>query len=53
MKDNFVTDTMSLVLRLEKRKAPMRVKNIFHKAETGGVDLFVPAMVLAEIGDLS
>ena len=44
---------MALVLRLEKRKAPMKVKDIFHKAETGKVDLFVLAIVLAEIGYLS
>lgn len=53
MKDRFVTDTMALVLRLEKRKAPLKVKDIFSKAEADEIDLFIPSMVLAEIGYLS
>ncbi len=53
MKDRYVADTMAVVLRLEKRKVSMQVKEIFASAEAGHVELFVPAMVLAEIGYLS
>jgi len=51
--DNFVTDTMALVLRLEKRKMGKRAKAIYQNAEKGNVKILIPAMVLAEIGYLS
>lgn len=44
---------MAVILRLEKRKMPAAVKNIFEKVESGTADLLIPAMVLAEIGYLS
>lgn len=53
MNDNFVTDTMALVLRLEKRKMGKRAKAIYQNAEKGNVKILIPAMVLAEIGYLS
>jgi len=49
----YVVDTMAVVLRLEKRKLGRKVKAIFDEAEKGRATLFVPAMVLAEIGYLS
>ena len=53
MKDRYVADTMAVVLRLEKRRVSMQVKEVFVSAEAGHVELFIPAMVLAEIGYLS
>ncbi len=49
MNDSYVTDTMAVILRLERRKLGQIVKNIFEKSETGQIMLFIPAMVLAEI----
>jgi len=48
-----VTDTMAIVLRLEKRKLPKKVKEIFEKAENNQSEIIVPAMVFAEIAYLS
>ena len=53
MKHNYVTDTMAIILRLEKRKLSRKVKTIFESAEKGKIKLIIPAMVLAEIGYLS
>ena len=53
MKNSFVTDTMALVLRLEKRKLSQKVNAIFNNAENGDVDLIIPAMVVAEVGYLA
>jgi len=53
MSNSYVTDTMAMVLRLERRKMPRTVKAIFEDAETGAANIFVPAIVLAEIGYLS
>jgi len=53
MSDNYVTDTMALILRLEKRKLSQKVKTIFEAVEKGKINLKIPAMVLAEIGYLS
>ena len=44
---------MAVVLRLEKRRVSVPVKEVFVRAEVGHVELFIPAMVLAEIGYLS
>jgi len=49
----YVTDTMALVLRLERRKLPNRIKEIFEQAEKGESEIYIPAIVLAEIGYLS
>lgn len=53
MKDNYVSDTMALVLRLEKRKMGQNAKSIYEDAESGNTKVLIPAMVLAEIGYLS
>ena len=53
MKDNYAADTMAVVLRLERRVLPVNVKDIFAKAESGDLPLFIPAMVVAEIGYLA
>ena len=49
----FVSDTMALVLHLEKRKMPSTAKAIFKATEEGEHEIYIPAMVLAEIGYLS
>jgi len=51
--NKYVTDTMALVLRLEKRKMGARAKATFEKAENDNAVIFVPAMVLAELMYLS
>ncbi len=53
MKNSFVTDTMALILRLEKRKLSQKVKAIFESAENGKAAIIIPAMVLAEVGYLA
>ncbi len=53
MKHEFATDTMGLVLRLERRRLPQRVKQIFEDIERRERTLSIPVMVLAEIGYLS
>jgi len=51
MKDRYVADTMAVVLRLEKRRISMHVKEVFVRAEAGHVELFIPVMVLADTVD--
>ncbi len=53
MNRSYVSDTMAVVLRLEKRKLSNDVKKIFFEAESNKSKLIIPAMVLAEIGYLS
>ena len=53
MKNNYVVDTMALILKLEKRKLSSRIKNIFKKLESENINILIPAMVLLEIGYLS
>lgn len=53
MNGSYVTDTMVLVLRLEKRKMGKNAKAVYDDAEKGNVKILIPAMVLAEIGYLS
>jgi predicted nucleic acid-binding protein len=53
VKSRFVTDTMALILRLERRKLSQKIKAIFENAESGKGKLIIPVMVLAEIGYLS
>ncbi len=48
MKHEFATDTMGLVLRLERRRLPQRVKQIFEDIERRERTLSIPVMVLAE-----
>ncbi|MEA3642687.1 MAG: PIN domain-containing protein [Lamprobacter sp.] len=53
MKIDYVADTMAIVLRLENRKLPARVKTIFNDVESGNQRLAIPAMALAELGYLA
>lgn len=49
----YVADTMALVLRIEKRRMPPRAKTIFEQAERKFATIYVPGMVMAEIGYLA
>lgn len=51
--NEFVTDTMGLVLRLEQRRFSPTARSIFEQAETGNAIIYVPAIVFAEILHLS
>ncbi len=53
MNNSYATDTMALILRLEKRKLSSKIKVLFEKAENEEIKIIIPAMVLAEIGYLS
>lgn len=53
MKRFLVSDTMAIVLRLERRKLPQAVRAAFEAAEKGECAIYLPAMSLAEIGYLS
>ena len=44
---------MAIILRLEKRKLPKKVKEVFEDAEKNKSEIIVPAMVFAEIAYLS
>jgi predicted nucleic acid-binding protein len=49
----FVTDTMGLVLRIERRRLGTTVRGIFDSVESGNATVYVPVMVCAEILYLS
>ena len=49
----FVTDTIGLVLRIERRKLSQKVKSIFDSVELGNTIVYVPGVVFAEILYLS
>lgn len=51
--NEYVAESMSLILRLENRKMPGKVKKIFQQAEKGKAKINIPSMVFAEIGYLS
>lgn len=54
--DKYVTDTMALVLWLENRKLPPKVKEIFESTfsiQSGECIIYIPSIVLAEVGYLS
>ena len=44
---------MALILVLEKRKMPKKVKAIYEDARKGKVKVFIPSIVLAELAYLS
>ena len=48
--EEFVSDTMALILYLENRKVPYKAKSIFKQADVDEVHIHIPSMVLAEIG---
>ncbi len=47
--DEYVTDTMALILHLENRKSSQSVKQIFDSADSGKTTIYIPAIVFAEI----
>jgi predicted nucleic acid-binding protein len=49
----YVTDTMALVLRFEKRKMPEHARKRFTEAEKGQCKIIIPAIVLAELAYLA
>ena len=51
--NEFVTDTMGLVLWLEQRKFSQTARAIYESAELGSTTIYIPAMVFAEILYLS
>jgi len=53
MTNSYVIDTMALILRLEKRKLPKEVKNIFEMSENGEINLYISSMSLSELCYLS
>lgn len=53
MTNNYVTDTMALILRLESRKLPKQIKDIFAGAEENKINIYIPSIVLAELSYLS
>lgn len=51
--NEYVTDTMGLVLRLEQRRMGVQAQAIFAAADKGQTLIYIPAMVLAEMLYLS
>lgn len=51
--NSYIADTMALMLRLEKRRMPQKVKDIFLDGENGKSQIMIPAIVFAEIAYLS
>ncbi|HKS39905.1 MAG TPA: PIN domain-containing protein [Blastocatellia bacterium] len=49
----FVTDTMGLVLRIERRKMGSNTVSIFDSVESGNTVIYIPTLVFAEILYLS
>ncbi len=47
--DEYVTDTMALILHFEDRRSSETVKTIFDSADEGKTTIHIPAMVFAEI----
>ena len=47
--DEYVTDTMALILHLENRKSSQIIKQIFESADLGKTTIYVPVIVFAEI----
>ncbi|RKU32385.1 hypothetical protein C6496_24200 [Candidatus Poribacteria bacterium] len=49
----FVTDTIGLVLRIERRQLSEKVKSIFESVESGSTIVYIPVIAFAEILYLS
>ena len=47
--DEYVTDTMALILHLENRKSSQSVNEIFDSADSGKTTIYIQTMVFAEI----
>ena len=50
---NYISDTMALVLTLERRRLPTLAKRIFYEARHGKAEILIPSIVLAELAYLS
>ncbi len=53
LSNEYVTDTMALVLHLENRRSSEKVKQIFKAVDSGEITVYVPTIVFAEILYLS
>ena len=51
--NEYVTDTMGLVLRIERRRFSSKATKVFEAAEAGGTIVYIPSLVFAEILYLS
>ncbi|HEV8573506.1 MAG TPA: PIN domain-containing protein [Dehalococcoidia bacterium] len=51
--NEYVTDTVGLVLRIERRRVGPTAKRIFEAVEAGSTTVHIPALVFAEILYLS
>ena len=47
--DEYVTDTMALILDLENRKSSQSVNETFDSADSGKTTIYIPTIVFAEI----
>lgn len=45
----YATDTVGLILRIERRKLGATARSIFEAAESGSVTIHIPTLVFAEI----
>ena len=53
MSNSYIANTMALVVfRLEQRRLPHAVKAVVEEADNDNAGIFIPAIVLAEIGYL-
>lgn len=53
LSNEYVTDTMGLILYIERRRMPFRLKALFMAVESGKGHLYIPGIVFAEILYLS
>jgi len=53
VKAKYIADTVAVILWLEKRKMPKKVKYLFENAEIGQIKIYIPSIVFAEIAYLS
>ena len=52
-KNEYVLDTMGIVMRMEQRKLNIGLRNILNSAELGNTVIYIPSIVFAEIMYLS
>jgi predicted nucleic acid-binding protein len=51
--NDYVSDTVGLILRIEQRKMGSAAKTIFERAEAGNCTIYIPGIAFAEILYLS
>ncbi|MDF9795024.1 putative nucleic acid-binding protein [Catalinimonas alkaloidigena] len=51
--NSYVSDTMALILRLEERKMPKKVKHIFEQTENALAKIYIPSIVFSELAYLA